>query len=70
MPGSVHIPLRSLGGAGRSLPRTPLMVACGDGRRAATAASVLRRFGHGNVWRIAGAGLPFLLSRRLDLRGL
>jgi rhodanese-related sulfurtransferase len=70
VPGSVHLPLRSLGGAARRLPRTPLVVACDDGRRAATAASVLRRWGHGNVWRIAGAGLPFLLSRRLDLRGV
>jgi rhodanese-related sulfurtransferase len=70
VPGSVHMPLRSLRGAARRLPRTPVVVACGDGRRAATAASFLRRGGHGNVWRVAGAGLPFLLSRRLDLRGV
>ena len=71
VPGSVHMPLRSLrGAAARHLPRTPVVVACGDGRRAATVASILRRGGHGNVWRVAGAGLPFLLSRRLDLRGV
>jgi hydroxyacylglutathione hydrolase len=70
VPGSVHMPLRSLRGAARHLPRTPVVVACSDGRRAATAASILRRGGHENVWRATGAGLPFLLSRRLDLRGV
>jgi hydroxyacylglutathione hydrolase len=70
VPGSVHMPLRSLRGPARHLPRTPLVVACGDGLRAVTVASVLRRGGHHNIWRVAGAGLPFLLSRRLDLRGV
>ncbi len=70
VPGSLHIPLPSLAAAGRYLPRTPLVVACEDGRRAATAASVLRRGGHANIWRIAGAGIPYLLSRRLDLRSI
>jgi len=69
VPGSVHMPLWSLHDPARRLPQTPVVVACGDGRRAATVASVLRRGGHPNVWRIAGAGVPFLLSRRLDLRG-
>jgi rhodanese-related sulfurtransferase len=69
VPGSVHLPLWSLARLKTHLPRTPLVVACGDGRRAATAASVLRRRGRGDVWRIAGAGLPYLLSHRLDLRG-
>lgn len=69
VPGSVHLPLRSLGPPSTHLPRTPLVVACGDGRRAATAASVLRRHGRRDVWRIAGAGVPYLLSQRLDLRG-
>jgi hydroxyacylglutathione hydrolase len=69
IPGSVHLPLRSLARLKTHLPRTPLVIACGDGRRAATAASVLRRRGRGDVWRVAGAGLPYLLSHRLDLRG-
>jgi hydroxyacylglutathione hydrolase len=69
VPGSVHLPLRSLAGPPAHLPSAPVVCACGDGRRAATAASVLRCAGHDNVWRIAGAGLPYLLSRRLDLRG-
>ena len=70
VPGSLHIPLPSLAAAARYLPRTPVVVACEDGRRAGTAASVLRRGGHANIWRIAGAGMPYLLSRRLDLRGI
>jgi hydroxyacylglutathione hydrolase len=69
VPGSVHLPLRSLARLRTHLPPTPVVVACGDGRRAATAASVLRRAGRADIWRIAGAGLPYLLRHRLDLRG-
>lgn len=65
----MHLPLRSLARLRTHLPRTPVVAACGDGRRAATAASVLRRAGRADIWRIAGAGLPYLLSHRLDLRG-
>ena len=70
VPGSLHVPLRSVAAAASILPQTPVVVACTDGRRAATAASILRRRGHANVWRVAGAGVPYLLNRRLDLGGL
>jgi rhodanese-related sulfurtransferase len=67
VPGSVHVPLRELAAAERVLPRAPIVVACADGIRAATAASALRRFGHANVWRVAGRGIPYFLSRRVNL---
>ena len=70
VPGSLHVPLRSVLAAAAVLPQTPVVVACTDGRRAATAASILRRGGHANIWRIAGGGLPYLLSRRLNLGGV
>ena len=70
VPGSLHVPLRSVAAASALLPQTPVVVACTDGRRAATAASILRRRGHSNIWRVAGAGLPYLLRRRLDLGGV
>jgi len=70
VPGSLHIPLRSVAAASALLPRTPILVACADGSRAATAASMLRRAGHANIWRVAGAGVPYLLSRRLNLGGI
>ena len=70
VPGSLHIPLRSVAAAAALLPQTPVVVVCTDGRRAATAASMLRRCGHANVWRVAGGGLRYLLSRRLNLGGV
>jgi rhodanese-related sulfurtransferase len=70
VPGSLHIPLRSVAAAAALLPTAPVVVACTDGSRAATAASILRRLGHANVWRVAGAGVPSLLRRRLDLGGI
>jgi hydroxyacylglutathione hydrolase len=70
VPGSLHVPLRSVAAAAPLLPQTPVVVACTDGRRAATAATILRRGGHANVWRVAGGGLPYLLSRRLNLGGV
>jgi hydroxyacylglutathione hydrolase len=70
VPGSLHIPLRSVAAAAALLPQTPVAVACTDGRRAATAASILRRRGHANIWRVAGGGLPYLLSRWLNLGGV
>ncbi len=67
VPGSVHLPLASLRGAAHLLPAVPTVTACSDGRRAAAAASALRRFGHRNVWRLAGAGVPDLLARPIGL---
>ena len=70
VPGSLHVPLRSVAAAAPVLPQTPVVVACNDGRRAATAATILRRRGHANIWRVAGGGLPYLLGRRLNLGGV
>lgn len=70
VPGSLHVPLRSVASAASLLPTAPIVVACTDGSRAATAASILRRLGHANVWRVAGAGVPYLLGRRLGLGGV
>jgi rhodanese-related sulfurtransferase len=67
VPGSVHLPLVSLRAAAHLLPAVPTVTACSDGRRAAAAASALRRFGHRNVWRLAGAGVPDLLARPIGL---
>ena len=66
-PGSVHLPLASLRAAAHLLPAVPTVTACSDGRRAAAAASALRRFGHRNVWRLAGAGVAELLDRPIGL---
>lgn len=70
VPGSLHIPLRSVASAAALLPQTPIVVACADGSRAATAVSILRRLGHANIWRVAGPGVPYLLSRRLSVGGI
>jgi rhodanese-related sulfurtransferase len=70
VPGSLHIPLRSVASAAGLLPSVPVVVACTDGSRAATAASILRRLGHANVWRVAGPGVQDLLRRRLNLGGI
>ncbi len=67
IPGSVHLPLASLREAAHLLPAVPTVTVCTNGRRAAAAASALRRFGHCNVWRLAGAGVPDLLARPLEL---
>ena len=65
--GSVHLPLAELRAAAHLLPAVPTVTACSDGRRAAAAASALRRFGHRNVWRLAGGGVADLLERPIGL---
>ncbi|HEY2787976.1 MAG TPA: rhodanese-like domain-containing protein [Gaiellales bacterium] len=67
IPGSAHLPLASLREAAHLPPGVPTVTACTDGHRAAAAASALRRFGHRNVWRLAGTGVPDLLARPLGL---
>ena len=67
IPGSVHLPLTNLRAAAHLLPAVPTVTVCTDGRRAAAGASALRRFGHRNVWRLAGAGVPELLARPIGL---
>jgi hydroxyacylglutathione hydrolase len=69
--GSVQLPLADLRHGAHLLPAVPTVTACSDGRRAAAAASALRRWGHRNVWRAAGGGVADLLTRPvgLDLLG-
>ncbi len=67
VPGSVHLPLAGLRGAAHLLPDVPTVACCSDGRRAAVAASALRRWGHRNVWRVADGGVDDLLERPIGL---
>jgi rhodanese-related sulfurtransferase len=67
VPGSVHLPLASLRAAAHLLPDVPTVACCSDGRRAAVAASALRRWGHRNVWRVADGGVDDLLARPIGL---
>jgi rhodanese-related sulfurtransferase len=67
VPGSVHLPLAALRGAAHLLPDVPTVACCSDGRRAAVAASALRRWGHRNVWRVADGGVADLLGRTIGL---
>jgi len=66
--GSVHLPLHRLGDGSQALAATqrPLAVACAAGARAALAASILRRRGHSEVWRVSG-GVPDLAGRGVPL---
>jgi rhodanese-related sulfurtransferase len=65
--GSVHLPPASLGGAAHLLPDVPTVACCSDGRRAAVAASALRRWGRRNVWRVADGHVHDLLERPIGL---
>jgi hydroxyacylglutathione hydrolase len=65
--GSAHLPLESLREAAHLLPAVPIVTACSGVRRAAAAASALRRLGHRNIWRVADGGVPDLLARPLGL---
>jgi rhodanese-related sulfurtransferase len=67
VPGSVHLPLAALRAAAHLLPDVPTVACCSDGRRAAVAASALRRWGHRNVWRVADGGVSDLLERPIGL---
>jgi hydroxyacylglutathione hydrolase len=65
--GSVQLPLADLRRGAHLLPGVPTVTACSDGRRAAAAASALRRFGHRNVWRADGGGVEDLLAHSIGL---
>ena len=68
--GSLHLPLAALGD-GSAVPvdeRLPLAVTCASGRRAAIAASVLRRRGH-DAARVSG-GVADLAGRGASLVGV
>ena len=68
VPDSLHLPLARLGhGQDVPIPHDgPLAVACAAGRRAALAASVLRRGGYEGVYRVSG-GIPDLASHGIAL---
>ena len=67
VPGSAHLPLERLREAAHLLPAVPIVTVCSGNRRAAAAASALRRLGHRNIWRVADGGVPELLARPLGL---
>jgi rhodanese-related sulfurtransferase len=52
--GALHVELGSLTGAAEGLPSAPLLVHCGHGERAMTAASLLQRAGRDDVAVMAG----------------
>jgi hydroxyacylglutathione hydrolase len=66
--GSLHLPLSELGDGRDAVlsPQRPVAVACASGRRAALAASVLRRRGHPDVSRVTG-GIGDLASHGASL---
>jgi len=67
VPGSAHLPLERLREAAHVLPAVPIVTVCSGSRRAAAAASALRRLGHRNIWRVSDGGVPELLARPLGL---
>ena len=67
VPGSAHLPLERLREAAHLLPAVPIVTVCSGSRRAAAAASALRRLGHRNIWRVSDGGVPELLARPLGL---
>jgi hydroxyacylglutathione hydrolase len=68
--GSRSLPLYRLADASALAPESstgPLAVACAGGIRAAFAASVIRRWGHANVIRVAGGGVGNLPTHGIAL---
>lgn len=54
VPGAVHVELGSLTERADAVPDGPMLVHCGHGERAMSAASLLQRAGHGDVAVLAG----------------
>jgi hydroxyacylglutathione hydrolase len=71
VPGSIHVPWREIGSRYEEAAADgrPVVVACATGRRAAVAASVLRRSGGPRVLRLAGAGIADLAEYGIHLAG-
>jgi rhodanese-related sulfurtransferase len=65
--GSAHVPLERLRETAHLLPAVPVVTVCSGRRRAAAAASALRRLGHRNIWRVSDGGVSELLARPLGL---
>jgi rhodanese-related sulfurtransferase len=70
VPGAVHVELGDIGARGADLPPGPVVVMCGHGERAMSAASLLARAGHGDLgvldggpdqW-VAVTGRPLLVG--------
>ena len=62
LPGSVHTPYHDVDGVPEGLdPDRPIAVICGSGQRAAVGASLLARFGAGEVIHVTPSGVPALL---------
>ena len=49
LPGALHIELGDLAGTSAQLPDEPMVVMCGHGERAMSAASLLARTGHTQI---------------------
>jgi rhodanese-related sulfurtransferase len=49
VPGAVHVELGEIAARGADLPPGPMVVMCGHGERAMSAASLLARAGHGDL---------------------
>lgn len=58
LPGAQHIELGSLAGRTDDVRREPLVVMCGHGERAMSAASLLERAGHRDLAVLTGGGAP------------
>lgn len=67
VPGAVHVELGGLAGATCSLPGKPLVVTCGRGERAATAARVPVAARHPDVATLDGGPADWTASRGRDL---
>lgn len=67
VPGAVHVELGALPGAARSAGDGPLVVMCGHGERAATAASVLEAAGHDDIAILDGGPGDWAAAQGRDL---
>ena len=67
LPGARHIELGRLTGAGRDLPASGLVLMCGHGERAATAASLLERAGHTDLAVAVGGPQDWAQARQQPL---
>ena len=62
LPGSVHMPYHDIHAVPEGLdPDRPIAVICGSGQRAAVGASLIARFGAGEVMHVTPGGVPALI---------
>jgi hydroxyacylglutathione hydrolase len=67
VPGATHVELGDLPERAADLPDAPVVVMCGHGERAMTAASVLERFGHAEVSVLVGGPDDWATSHGMGL---